>query len=286
MIIVGAKVSNMKKKELPLIKENRIEKLTQVLGIFDKYPYNREKQSENVLKLYPNKIEKSVFRGMAIPSLRYLGLIIGYENLIRLSANGRILIEAKKRSNQQLLRAWSAIILELDQNRFGFTNTIRKGASQEIIRNKLVRLVAGPSEKQINERVKRWLKILIDSKLLDEVKGNVKPNLRNLEKARRDIQPIGKKKEFKNLLITAYQTFPYRETAGIVDIADLREGVAKLFYNKYNMILTEAQFDSLLRSTSFITKSYIISLGHTMGAEEKLFKLKGEYYRTITITLL
>jgi len=276
----------MKKKELPLIKENRIEKLTQVLGIFDKYPYNREKQSEHVLKLYPNKIEKSVFRGMVIPSLRYMGLIIGYENLIRLSANGRILIEAKKRNNQELLRAWRAIVLELDHDKFGFMNIIGKGANQGIIRTKLARLVVGPSEKQIDERIKRWLKILINSKLLDEIKGNVMPNLRNLDKARHDIQPMGKKKEFKDLLISGYQIFPYHETAGIVDIADLREIVAKLFYNKYNMILTEAQFDSLLRGIPFITKSYIISLGHTMGAEEKLFKLKGEYYRTITISLL
>ena len=113
-----------KKRNIPLIKENRIERLTEVLNIFNKYPYDRDMQKDSILELYPNKSEKSVFRGMVIPSLRYLGLIIGYENFIRLSANGKIILEGEKKGKKEKLRIWRALILELDLIKFEFLNKL------------------------------------------------------------------------------------------------------------------------------------------------------------------
>lgn len=276
----------MNKIVLPLIKENRISKLTDILSIFDEYPYNREKQSECILKLYPNKIAKSVFRGMAIPSLRYLGLIVGYDNLIRLSANGRIIREAYLKSDQELRRAWRAIIYELDNNNFGFMRVIRSQSDLGIIKNKLEPSIKGPSEKQVIERINRWLRMLCDSRLIIEKDGQIMLNYKTMGKAADDINANDKKKLFIDLLFEGYKSFSYRDTAGIIDIAELRESVSRLFYCKYKKLLTEDQFDKLLSTFPLITKKYIISLGHTMGAEEKLFKLKGEYYRTLSINIL
>jgi hypothetical protein len=283
MTTAKVKVLSMKKRVLPLIKENRIDRLTEVLSIFDKFPYDREKQSEHILSLYLNKTAKSVFRGMAIPSLRYMGLIIGYENLIRLSANGRILVKAKKRGTAELLRAWRAIILELDINKFGFMSLIKKEKSLNSFENRLAMVIEGPNQKQIRERIKRWMKILFDSRLLSEADKKIRININNLKRAKNDLRFSDKKSKFESMLLAGYKAFPFKESAGIVDIADLREYVAAMYYKKYKMILTEAQFDELLRILPFITKKYIISLGHTMGAEEKLFRIKAEYYRTISI---
>ncbi len=186
----------MNKIVLPLIKENRISKLTDILSIFDEYPYNREKQSECILKLYPNKIAKSVFRGMAIPSLRYLGLIVGYDNLIRLSANGRIIREAYLKSDQELRRAWRAIIYELDNNNFGFMRVIRSQSDLGIIKNKLEPSIKGPSEKQVIERINRWLRMLCDSRLIIEKDGQIMLNYKTMGKAADDINANDKKKLF------------------------------------------------------------------------------------------
>ena len=70
-----------------------------------------------------------------------------------------------------------------------------------------------------------------------------------------------------------------------MDIVDLREYVALSFYRKENKILTESQFDNKLALLPLVTNDYVISLGHPMGAEEKLFAYKGDYYRTLSITL-
>jgi len=274
------------KREIPLIKENRIERLTEVLRIFNKFPYDREKQKEFILKLYPGKSEKSVFRGMVIPSLRYLGLIIGYENFIRLSANGRIILEGEKKSRNEKLRIWRAIIVELDSNKFGFLKKLKdkKSANKKILIENLLQTIEGPVKKQILERINRWFRILIDSKLVKSEEKGLILNKKEIRLAEEDLNFKNKKNAFKNILFEEYKSFPYKETAGIVDIADLRESVGKKYYNESGMVLTEAQFDILLRNIPLVTDRYIISLGHTMGAEEKLFNYKGEYYRTISIT--
>lgn len=58
------------------------------------------------------------------------------------------------------------------------------------------------------------------------------------------------------------------------------------FYARHNLIVTEEQFDELLRGVKFATDDYIISLGRAMGAEEKLFKHEDNYYRTVSIRFL
>ena len=87
----------MKKRVIPLIKEHRIQKLFQVLDCFERFPFNRDSLRECVLQLYEDKEEKSIFRGMVIPSLRHMGLILGYDEDLRLSANGNLIVIAQKK---------------------------------------------------------------------------------------------------------------------------------------------------------------------------------------------
>lgn len=290
-----------KSYSIPVIKENNISKLIDVLNCFNEHPYNREKQKNCVLGLYDNKSEKSVFRGMAIPSLRYLGLIIGYGDLIRPSANGKLILEGRKKGKEEALRVAGVIILELDREKFGFTQKLKQlTESIEIINKKdYIKLISPEikapsekikalSEKQKKERVDRWIRLLSDLRLIQSKnKGkHIMLHKENLQQLGKELEISSKSSRFKCILFEEYGSLPYLETAGIVDIALLRELVAMHFYKKYGMILTEFQFDELLSKLSFVTESYIISLGHTMGAEEKLFHYDGEYYRTLSIRFL
>jgi len=271
---------------IPLIKEHRVSKLINAIECIEKYPFNRLKQRECILSLYPEKTEKSVFRGMIIPSLRILGLIIGYGDAIRLSCNGKLILEGNRKNREEVYRVARAVFLEIDKNVFHFIQQITQHQSVsekhfiEIFSQKMEAL----SNLQKKERVKRWLEILKGCGLVKSINGTISLENKAYESAEKDLKVDPKRPFFKDTLFTKYKTFPYQETAGIVDIATLREQVALSYYREHNMILTELQFDELLRELPMITDNYVISLGQPMGAEEKLFFFKGNYYRTLSIT--
>jgi hypothetical protein len=277
----------MKEKYVvPLIKEHRISKLIGAIECIDSHPFNREKQRGCILNLYSGKTEKSVFRGMIIPSTRSLGLIIGYGDAIRLSSNGKLILEGKKKNIKEAYRIARTIFLEIDQNIFHFVEQLKKKSSipeGHFIELVLPRIEA-VSEKQKKERVKRWLEILKDCELVMSANRTISLEKENCERTEKELKIEPKHPLFKGILFIEYKSLPFQETAGIVDIAVLREHVALSFYRKHNMILTESQFDELLRNIPLVTNDYVISLGQPMGAEEKLFFFKGNYYRTLSIT--
>lgn len=273
-------------KEMPLIKEYRVYKLKACLECIDTHPFNRDKQMECVLSLYPGKSEKSVFRGMIIPSLRHLGLIIGYGGFIRLSANGKIIIESESLSDELHQRALKAIVNEIDENKFGFMDILAKPApfpKQDFL-DFMSSTVNAPNERQKGERIKHWLSILEQVKLIncdDEKHLNI--NEPQYKQILPDVSTNFKNSTaFKKYLFDAYLEL-CKDTAGIADIADLREKVALKMLRAGKEILTEKQFDGMLRKIPFATDDYLISFGRPMGAEEKLFEYKGNYFRTLSM---
>lgn len=278
------------KKKIPLIKEYRIDKIKSCLKCIDKYSFNRDKQKECILSLYPDKKgkdsehkEKSVFRGMVIPSLKHLGLIIGYGDFLRVSANGKLIIESElmsKNLHQCVLRA---VIYEIDQNIFQFIDVFRDTDSISIQNFLQLMNINAPSEKQKKERISHWFSILKEAKLINYNAQNITLNEHKYNQILSDVDVDNKNMEdFKKYLFEVYFELS-KETAGIVDIADLRENVAVKLLRENKIILTENQFDEMLRKIPFATDSYIISFGRPMGAEEKLFKYKDNYFRTLSI---
>lgn len=278
------------KKKIPLIKEYRIDKIKSCLKCIDKYSFNRNKQKECILSLYPDKKdkdsehkEKSVFRGMVIPSLKHLGLIIGYGDFLRVSANGKLIIESElmsKNLHQCVLRA---VIYEIDQNIFQFIDVFRDTDSISIQNFLQLMNINAPSEKQKKERISHWFSILKEAKLINHNAQNITLNEHKYNQILSDVDVDNKNMEdFKKYLFEVYFELS-KETAGIVDIADLRENVAVKLLRENKIILTENQFDEMLRKIPFATDSYIISFGRPMGAEEKLFKYKDNYFRTLSI---
>ncbi len=273
-------------RKIPLIKEYRIQKLTKCLECFDKFAYHREKQRDCVLELYPNTNnkplghrEKSIFRGMVIPSLRYLGLIIGFGDIIKPNANGKLIIESQF-DNELYERCWRAVIFEIDRRLFNFLDIIKQGTFSK---NNLIEVLSGQIEgasfRQKKERIEKWLSILYQVELIN-YSIDVSLNKDNCKQVLLDIDPNLKNFEkFCDYVIDEYYKIG-RSSAGIVDIRELREAVALRFL-KERHVLTEEQFDQLLRR--FITTaSYLhISLGEPMGADQKLFEYKGMFYKTI-----
>lgn len=274
-------------RKIPLIKEYRIQKLTKCLECFDKFAYHREKQRDCVLELYPNTSnktlehrEKSIFRGMVIPSLRYLGLMIGFGDIIKPSANGKLIIESQF-DNELHERCWRAVMFEIDRRIFNFLEIIKK---RELSKDELIKILSNQIEsisfKQKKERIEKWLSILHQIGLIGQSSIGVNLNENNYKQVLLDIDPTLKNfKRFCNYVTEMYYKLG-KDSAGIVDIRELRKAVAIMFL-KERCILTEEQFDHLFRKFISTTPYYHISLGEPMGADQQLFEYKGKFYKTI-----
>lgn len=270
--------------KIPAIKEDRMSLILKILKCMDENKFNRDEMRTCILNLYPNKSEKSVFRGIAIPTLRRLGLIVGYADYIRPSANGRLLVESKqnKKLNQNVI---PTIFLEIDRQLFGFIDAFKKLNSESIRYSKFEKNVEGNEEYK-----KRWLKILDDcgliklskeKKWIDRKISLMETTLSTVEN---NLDHKKKKNFFKEYLFSVYEKLSLK-SIGVVDIEDLRGEVALKVFKDKRKIITERQFDYLLREIPLVTNRYMISLGQPMGAEEKLFELNGKYYRTLSIKI-
>lgn len=274
-------------RKIPLIKEYRVQKLEECLRCIDKYAYHREKQRDCILTLYPNDRnktvehrEKSIFRGMIIPSLRYLGLIIGFGDMIKASANGKLIIESQF-DNELHKRCWRAIVYEIDKSIFHFMDYIeqRQFSKEEFIRI-LSDQILGVSETQKRERIEKWLSIMYQTELI-VYSGKLEINEKHYNQTLMDVDPNLKDLDkFCEYAIEEYYRLG-KNSAGIVDIRELREAVALRILKEYYNVLTENQFDHLFRE--FIPKAsdFHISLGEPMGADQKLFAYKDKFYKTV-----
>lgn len=281
----------MNKKKIPLIKEYRIYKLKGCLQCIDRYLFNREKQRDCILDLYLNKKgksiehrEKSIFRGMVLPSVRYLGLIIGNADSIKASANGKLIIESQddQKLHQRVLRA---ITYEVDKDIFNFIPIIKNLSmpKQEFIQ-KISNKIEGVSEKQKIERIDKWLSILHQVELINYSSSQIISI--NKKKYKQTIDDVNvDMKNFKNFKEYFFESYfeLSRKYAGVVDITDLREYICLKILKSHKDILTENQFDEMLSRVLSETKEYIISLGRPWGAREKLFKFEGNSYKTIIV---
>lgn len=275
---------SMAAKPLPLIKENRIDKLKASLKCIAAHPFDRKKQRDCIMGLYLGKTEKSVFRGMVIPSLHHLGFIIGHGGGLRVSANARIIIDSENIGGDLHRRSLRAVMYEVDKTKFGFIDTLIEETPITLAEfiEKFTSSLDIPYDR-VKERVISWLSILEQVELINSITPKVDLNEENRKQAVYELDTSNENiEQFRTLLFDEYFRLG-KNTAGIVDIADLRASIISTMLVKEQKIVTEGVFDNLLRSIPFATEDYLISLGRPMGAEEKLFGYKRNYYRTISI---
>ena len=284
----------MNEIKLPIIKENRLDVLVKALKCIDSSPYNRYKQKDCIFKLYPHKSDltseqkdKSIYRGMILTSLRHLRLITGRRDNIRINTNGKLLSFSSTLNSEFQEKLLRTIICELDINLFQYLELFNE--SLELPNTKYVALLLNKinavSDRQKIERITRWSSILKQVSLISEKDDIITLNkefhgecAQNLDFNRIDLNT------FIVSVLECYEKLSFK-SAGVLEINKLRTEVALDFIKKEKIIVTENQFDKILRKIPFETKTYKISLGKAMSASENLFQYKNDYFRTIYINI-
>ena len=285
----------MAKISIPVLKA--WDRVFDLLQSVNTYPYDREGFENSILSLYPGKSTKSVFRGMAIPTLRSLGLILGYNDVIRISANGALIFGAYQISQEEGFRALRSTQFELDTS-IGIINYVEELGSVPFDKFleywiDLVEITQGKSflkqelrDRAARERIVDWVNFLIYSGLLYNSNQYLYIYTEKLMSTRNDTNPYQQDKgeTFRDLFFRCYKRIVV-EQGGIntVEIELLRKELALRAYQQKRLLITEKQFDELLERLPKTTNEYTITFGRSMGADEKLFHFKNQFFQTIFI---
>ena len=280
-------------KNLPVIKEYRLDRLTKCLECIGKFESNRVNQRNCILSHYSNDKnsdiehrEKSIFRGMVLSSLRILRLILGKADMIKLSANGKLIVISYNTNLDLYDRVISLIIFELDCDLFNLLSYIvesKKTVYKKEIYQKLKDIMVGISDTQKTERLDKWISILKQAKLILGVKKTLEIRKTTYEQILKDYSIDNLELDlFRKHFLDSYNELG-RSTSGIVDIRKLREETITRLFLISNQIFTERKFDESLRSLNLEDEGYLVSFGKPMGGGEKLFEYKNKYYKTIHI---
>jgi hypothetical protein len=239
--------------------------------------------------LYPKKDEKSVFRGMVIPTLRQLGLILGRDNAIRLSANGMLIVVAQDRNNQEMMRVSRVVVDEIDRDKFSFLQILRRytpghGIAEDEFVHNVGSAYRNAGHAPIRERVRRWLRLLVDVGLVMEKDGMFARHENSINAVRSEVGRADDIKVFERGFLSAYRSAAERFRGAVVDIAAVREIASVTLYQRHDIVVTEGHFDEMLRKLLPASHDYVVSMGRPGSWKVKSFLYKTNFYRTIAIT--
>jgi len=285
----------MAKVTLPVLKA--WERIFELLKCINDHPYDRNRFQEAVLELYPGKSPKSVFRGMAVPTLRSLGFIVGYADVIRISANGALIHAARQESKPEGLRALRVVLLEMD-NKIGILSYLENKPAipiQVLIDDWTLKVDISDSRvahkpearnRAARERIRDWVNFLALAELLYTSGQDIRADTLRLIQTRDDIDASTpeKREGFNENFLKVYKRIVVEQN-GIrtVEIEHLRKELATRVYSQSHLLITEKQFDALLKKFQKASDEYTVTFGRSMGADEKLFFFQDQYYQTVSI---
>ena len=272
-------------------------RIFELLKCINDHPYDRNGFQDAVLELYPGKSPKSVFRGMAVPTLRSLGFIVGYADVIRISANGALIHAARQESMPEGLRALRAVLLEMDDE-IGILSYLDNKSAIPIkvliddwtpkVDISDSRVVSKPEARNraARERIRDWVNFLAFAELLYTNGQDIRADTLRLTQTRSDIEANTpeKRQGFNENFLKVYRRIVV-EQSGIrtVEVEYLRKELATTVYSQFHLLITEKQFDVLLKEFPKTSDQYTVTFGRSMGADEKLFFFQGQYYQTVSV---
>ena len=273
--------------EIPVLKmpPKYICKATQILY---QYGENRSELREHVLSMFDSADEKSVFRGMYVPTMRALRLTLGFGQEIRCSSNGRLLFEAYSKSNDEGKRVLGKILVEIDEDNYNIVDFLKNRLVTEhksivkFITSKDASLGLTPlSDTVVNERVRKFMRYLTEGRVVKQADSQYALD-EGYQQIKVDTDVI-KVPEFWDILLSCYNIIEEMK-AGFpsVPIYQLRNEVSKQFYQR-GIALTEREFDSLIARLPRIQSDYILKFSRPMMESEKLLHLGGEVYSGMAI---
>ncbi len=228
-----------------------------------------------VMELFAaDKEEKSVFRGMAIPTLRALGLLLGFESELRLSSDGALVAAGEEaRSKEPMAQILREIELELE------LRAVWTSRAQPMVAvvDELCRLdqAEGAIVAETRRRVGRWLSYLE----FFEVVTRTNDKYRRLP-TRRDMSLSAD--EFGRRLVAAYRALsPKTIGEPSVSIDDVARVVALRSLDE-GIVVTRRTFDELLGDC--ISRGRVsVHLHRSMGAGQRLFRWHEGTYESLSI---
>jgi len=278
-------------RDMPVIKEHRLPRLLDALRCIRGHPFDRDAQRDCVLALYidmrsasPEHADKSVFRGMVLPSLRHLGLIVGESEYIRLSADGH-LICPDERPDRQALEAIQALFADIDSRRFGLLSRIcRLDAGKYPTLDDLSVFVPLATPGQRRERIISWVSLLASSGLatLDSRTGVVT----GVDSVCSQALDAGKQTKFLSDWMRGNFFPAYKagcDSAGICDIEALRIALVEAGLRD-GLTLTTTLIDSLVNEIPVETPKWHVSFGSPMGWIERPLLYRNRPIQTILLT--
>lgn len=278
----------MEHPEIPVLKMPP-KYICQAVQILYHYGENRNELREHVLSMFNSTDQKSVFRGMYVPTMRALGLTLGFGQEIRCSSNGRLLFEAYSKSNDEGKRVLGKLLVEIDEGNYAIVYFLRERlvtehkSIVEFITSKDTSLGLTPlSYKVTSERARKFLRYLAEGQVVKQHDSQYTLDEAGYQRAKADTD-IFKVPEFWNILLSCYNSIKEMNVGfPSVPIYQLRDKVSKQFYQR-GIALTEQEFDSLIAGLPRIQSDYIIKFSRPMMESEKLLHLGGEVHSGIAI---
>ena len=186
--------------------------ICKAVQILHDYGENRNELREHVLSMFENTDEKSVFRGMYIPTMRAIGLTLGFGQDIRCSSNGRLLFEAYSMSNNEGKRVLGKILVEIDENSYAIMTFLRTqlGADQksvvDFVTSKDISLGQAPlPEKVAKERIRKLMRYLIEGGIARQENSRYILDDNSYQQIKADTK-IMQISEFWNVLLSCYNS--------------------------------------------------------------------------------
>lgn len=245
-------------------------RLLPVVLALRKHEYDRIGFRLSVMELFAASVEeKSVLRGMAIPTLRGFGLLLGFEQSLHLSSDGALVAAGADRDSHDPMRA---ILYELEEE---LQLASAWGPSQMVgaATDKLCAL-DGTATPESRRRAQRWISYL-------EYFGVVVRKGETLLRAKRLPAKMAYP-DFAKHLASAYKSLsPKTIGEPAVAIDEIARSVA-LDYFTAGLVLTRQVFDKCL--TRCLDEGKLpLHLHRSMGAEQKLFRYGAEVYESISL---
>lgn len=277
----------MEHPEIPVLKMPP-KYICEAVQILYHYGENRYELREHVLSMFDSTDEKSVFRGMYVPTMRALGLTLGFGQEIRCSSNGRLLFEAYSKSNDEGKRILGKMLVEIDEDNYNIVDFLKNRLVTEhksivkFITSKDASLGLTPlSDTVANERVRKFMRYLTEGRVVKQADSQYALD-EGYQQTKVDIDVI-KVPEFWDVLLSCYNiTEEMKAGFPSVPIYQLRNEVSRKFYQS-GIALTEREFDSLIARMPRIQSDYIIKFSRPMMESEKLLHLGGEVYSGMAI---
>jgi hypothetical protein len=255
-----------------------------VLALRD-HEFDRDGFKDSVLALFPEKEEKSVFRGMAIPSLRTLGLLIGFEQETHLSSDGALVAEASISNSFPASEPIRLLLREIEFERNLSAVWHKDDLTQEYIRQSYAKVEQGDTadipKGDFTGRINRWLNYLEYFGIVSrsgEARHRTLPVLKAVP-----VYSEAEMKSFAKAFRAAYRHLMRGEIGeSVIAIEDVRREVAIRLWKDKRVIVMRRDFDRLL-TRSLEAGITDVHLHRSMGADEELFVFKDTSYQSVSI---